>query len=193
MAKNTFSTTNSLRTIEAAIIEAKTSKTGASFYYVLWGLILSIYFIIHFLIIINSDLRGTIIDTFNWVLFPIGGFLSYSNKSKDQKKETNVPQLEKVYLFAFTGFAFMYAILTFASTYLSSSIAIMLFPLIIGSTVYVVGGISKHKISIFCGIFSMLLTVVSVLSKLEIQFLIASISCISSCIIPGITMRKSNV
>jgi len=87
----------------------------------------------------------------------------------------------------------MYAILTFASTYLSSSIAIMLFPLIIGSTVYVVGGISKHKISIFCGIFSMLLTGVSVLSKLEIQFLIASIACISSCIIPGITMRKSNV
>lgn len=193
MGKNTFSTTDSLRTIEAAIIEAKSSKTGASFYYILWGLILSIYFIFHFLIIINPDLKGTIIDTFNWVLFPIGGLLSFFNKSKDQRTETNVPQLERVYLFAFTGFAFMYAVLNFASTYLSSSLAIMLFPLIIGSTVYVVGGISRHKISICSGILSMLLTVLSVLSKIEIQFLIASIACILSCIIPGITMRKSNV
>jgi quinol-cytochrome oxidoreductase complex cytochrome b subunit len=193
MGKNTFSTTDSLRTIEAAINEAKSSKTGASFYYILWGLILSIYFTLHFFIITNPELQGTKIDTFNWVLFPIGGLLSFFNKSKDQRTETNVPQLEKVYLFAFTGFAFMYAVLTFASTYLSSSLAIMLFPLIIGSTVYVVGGISRHKISICSGILSMLLTVLSILSKIEIQFLIASIACILSCIIPGISMRKSNV
>jgi len=193
MDKNTFSATDSLKTIEAAIIEAKSSKTGASFYYILWGIILFIYFIIHTIIILKSELRGTIIDTFNWVLFPIGGLLSYINKSKDQKEESYVPQLEKVYLFAFTGFAFMYAVLTFASNYLSSSIAIMFFPLIIGSTVYVVGGISKHKISIFGGILSMLLTVVSILSEIEIQFFMASLACIASCIIPGITMRKSNV
>jgi|694.fasta_scaffold40335_7 hypothetical protein len=193
MDKNTFSATDSLKTIEAAIIEAKSSKTGASFYYILWGIILFIYFIVHTIIILKPELRGTIIDTFNWVLFPIGGLLSYINKSKDQKEESYVPQLEKVYLFAFTGFAFMYAVLTFASNYLSSSIAIMFFPLIIGSTVYVVGGISKHKISIFGGILSMLLTVVSILSEIEIQFFMASLACIASCIIPGITMRKSNV
>ncbi len=193
MDKNTFSATDSLKTIEAAIIEAKSSKTGASFYYILWGIILFIYFIVHTIIILKPELRGTIIDTFNWVLFPIGGLLSYINKSKDQKEESYVPQLEKVYLFAFTGFAFMYAVLTFASNYLSSSIAIMFFPLIIGSTVYVVGGISKHKVSIFGGILSMLLTVVSILSEIEIQFFMASLACIASCIIPGITMRKSNV
>lgn len=193
MDKNTFSATDSLKTIEAAIIEAKSSKTGASFYYILWGIILFIYFIVHTIIILKPELRGTIIDTFNWVLFPIGGLLSYINKSKDQKEESYVPQLEKVYLFAFTGFAFMYAVLTFASNYLSSSIAIMFFPLIIGSTVYVVGGITKHKISIFGGILSMLLTVVSILSEIEIQFFMAALACISSCIIPGITMRKSNV
>ena len=193
MDKNTFSATDSLKTIEAAIIEAKSSKTGASFYYILWGIILFIYFIVHTIIILKPELRGTIIDTFNWVLFPIGGLLSFINKSKDQKEESYVPQLEKVYLFAFTGFAFMYAVLTFASNYLSSSIAIMFFPLIIGSTVYVVGGISKHKISIFGGILSMLLTVVSILSEIEIQFFMASLACIASCIIPGITMRKSNV
>ena len=86
MDKNTFSATDSLKTIEAAIIEAKSSKTGASFYYILWGIIQFIYFIVHTIIILKPELRGTIIDTFNWVLFPIGGLLSYINKSKDQKE-----------------------------------------------------------------------------------------------------------
>ena len=40
-------------------------------------------------------------------------FFSYLNKRKDEKNENYVPQLEKVYLFAFTGFAFMYAVLNF--------------------------------------------------------------------------------
>ncbi len=193
MDKTTFNASDSIKTIEAAINDAKTLKTGASFYYILWGIILFIYFLIHSLIILIPEFRGTIMETFNWVLFPIGGLLSFLNKTKDRKEETFVPQLEKVYLFAFTGFAFMYGILTFASSYLSSSLAIMFFPLIIGSTVYIVGGISRHRISMIGGIFSMLLTVISILSIIEIQYLIASLACISTCIIPGITMRKSNV
>lgn len=193
MDKTTFNASDSIKTIEAAINDAKTLKTGASFYYILWGIILFIYFLIHSLIILIPEFRGTIMETFNWVLFPIGGLLSFLNKTKDRKEETYVPQLEKVYLFAFTGFAFMYGILTFASSYLSSSIAIIFFPLIIGSTVYIVGGISRHRISMIGGIFSMLLTVISIMSIIEIQYLIASLACISTCIIPGITMRKSNV
>jgi hypothetical protein len=193
MDKISFTAESSLRTIETAINEAKRSKTGASFYYIIWGLILLINYSVHYLIIVKPELKGTFIDSFSWVLFPIGGLLSLLNKSKDQKKETYVPHLEKVYFYAFTGFAFLYGVLTFASTYLSSSLAIMLFPLIIGSTVYIVGGISKHKPSIIGGVISMLFSVVSILSIIEIQYLMASFACISACIIPGITMKKSNV
>lgn len=193
MDKISFTAESSLRTIETAINEAKRSKTGASYYYIIWGLILLINYSVHYLIIVKPELKGTFIDSFSWVLFPIGGLLSLLNKSKDQKKETNVPHLEKVYFYAFTGFAFLYGVLTFASTYLSSSLAIMLFPLIIGSTVYIVGGISKHKPSIIGGVISMLFSVVSILSIIEIQYLMASFACISACIIPGITMKKSNV
>ena len=193
MDKISFTAENSLRTIETAINEAKRSKTGASFYYIIWGLILLINYSVHYLIIVKPELKGIFIDSFSWLLFPIGGLLSLLNKSKDQKKETYVPHLEKVYFYAFTGFAFLYGVLTFASTYLSSSLAIMLFPLIIGSTVYIVGGISKHKPSIIGGVISMLFSVVSILSIIEIQYLMASFACISACIIPGITMKKSNV
>jgi hypothetical protein len=193
MNNKSFSPENSLKTIEAAINEAKTSKTGASFYYILWGLILLINYSLHYLIIVKPILKGTFIDIFSWVLFPIGGLLSMLNKKNDQMKETNVPNLEKVYFFAFTSFAMVYGILSIASTYLSYSFSIMLFPLIIGSTVYIVGGISKHKPSIIGGVFSMLISILSILSIIEIQYLIAAFSCITACIIPGITMKKSNV
>ena len=193
MNNNEFSASDSLKTIENAINDAKSQKTGASFYYVVWGLILFIYFAVHAWIASNPKLEGTIIDNFSWILFPIGGIISYLNKSKDQKEETYVSFLEKVYFFAFTGLAVMYAVLTFASTYLSLPLVIILFPLMIGSTVYIVGGITKHKISIIGGGVGMLLSLISIFSSPEIQYLMAAIACVSACIIPGFTMRKANV
>jgi hypothetical protein len=193
MDKKPFTAADSLRTIEDAINEVKITKTGAAFYYVLWGMILFVYYLLHWLTIIKTELKGTIIDSYNWLLFPIGGLLSYLNKNKDLEKENYVPHLEKVYFFAFTSFAFIYAVINFASSILLSSLVITLFPLIIGSTVYMVGGISKHKPSIVGGVISMVLSVVSLLSIIEFQYLMAAFACIASLIIPGITMRKSNV
>lgn len=193
MDKNTFNAIDSLKTIEAAINETKTTKTGAVFYYLLWGSILCCYFLIQFFISMKATLSGSFLYSFSWILFPIGGLFSYLNKRKDEKNETYVPQLEKVYFFGFTGFALMYAIITFASTFLSLPLSIIFFPLISGLTVFVIGGISKHNTSIFGGIISMLLSIISILSNVEIAYLLASIACITSFIIPGITMRKSNV
>ncbi len=193
MNENKFNAADSLKTIEAAIKETKTIKTGAAFYYILWGFILCCYFLIQYLIQIKTELKGSVLDTFNWVLFPFGGIFSYLNKRKDEKNETYVPQLEKVYFFSFTGFAIIHAVLTFSSVFLSLPLSIIFFPLISGLTVYIVGGISKHKIAIFGGLFSMLLSIISITSTVEIECFLASIACITSFIIPGITMRKSNV
>lgn len=193
MDKNTFNALDSIKTIEAAINETKTTKTGAAFYYMLWGSILCCYFLIQFFIVTKPTISGSLVNSYNWILFPIGGLFSYLNKRRDEKNETYIPQLEKVYFFGFTGFAIMYAIFTFASTLLSLPLSIIFFPLISGLTVFVIGGISKHNISIFGGIFSMLLSIISILSNIEIVYLLASIACITSFIIPGITMRKSNV
>jgi hypothetical protein len=193
MDENKFNATDSLKTIETAINETKTTKTGASFYYNLWGTILCCYFLIQFFIGLKPTISASFLNSFSWILFPVGGIFSYLNKRRDEKNETYIPQLEKVYFFGFTGFAIMYGIFTFASTFLSLPLSIIFFPLISGLTVFVIGGISKHNISIFGGIFSMLLSIISILSNVEIAYLLASIACITSFIIPGITMRKSNV
>ena len=193
MNKKEFTAIDSFKTIENAINDAKAQKTGASFYYVVWGLILFIYFSVHTWIALKPELKGTILDNFSWLLFPIGGLMSYLNKNKDQKEETYASFLEKVYFFAFTGLACIYGVLTFASTCFSSNLVVMLFPLIMGSTVYIVGGITKHKISIIGGLVAMVLSIISILSSHEIQYLMAALACVFACIIPGITMRKANV
>ena len=191
MDKSKFNTVDSLKTIEAAFNETKATKTGASFYYVLWGTVLFLYFFLQFTISKTPDLKDSLLHTFSWILFPIGGILSLLNKSKEE--ESYVPFFEKVYFWAFTAFACMYAVLTFASLYLSSSLMIMLFPLIIGSTVYIIGGITKHKTSIIGGVIGILFSLFSVLSATDFQYLIAALTCISTCIVPGISMRNSNV
>ncbi|MFM1947379.1 MAG: hypothetical protein RL207_1662 [Bacteroidota bacterium] len=193
MGENKFNATESLKTIEAAIQQTKNSKTGAAFYYTLWGSVLCCYFLIQFFIVIKPTLNESAVNSYNWILFPIGGIFSYLNKRKDVEKETFVPQLEKVYFFGFTGFAIMYGIFTFSSTFLFLPLSIIFFPLISGLTVFTIGGISNHKTSIFGGLISMLLSIVSIFSIIEIEYLLASIACITSFIIPGITMRKSNV
>jgi hypothetical protein len=193
MDTSKFNTVDSLKTIEAAFNETKTAKTGASFYYILWGIVLFLYFSLQFTISKNPVLKGSLLHTFSWVLFPIGGIFSYLNKSKEQEKESYVPFFERVYFWAFTAFACLYGVLTFASAYLSSPLMIMLFPSIIGATVYTVGGITKHKASIIGGIIGIVFSFLSVLSATDFQYLIAALACISTCIIPGISMRKSNV
>ncbi len=193
MESSNFTVSESLKTIEAAVSETKTAKTGAYYYYLLWGGILFSYYFSFYLCTQFSALRGTLFQSFVWLVFPIGGILSYRRQGKEQVIETHVPFLERVYFWAFTGFACMVAILSVASAYLSSSILVMLFPLIIGSTVYTVGGITKHTISIVGGIFGIVLSLFSILSSMENQYLIAAISCIATCILPGISMRKSHV
>jgi hypothetical protein len=191
METSDFNVADSLRTIETAFNETRNTKSGAHFYYILWGTVLFLYFIIHFIVLKNPGLKGSFLDIFSWVLFPIGGILSMFKKGKEQ--ERFVPFFERVYFWAFTAFACMYGVLTLISITKSSSLMIMLFPLIIGSTVYLVGGITKHKTSIFCGVLGILFSLISVYSEIDFQYLIAALACISTCIIPGISMRKSNV
>ena len=193
MENISFSPADSLKTIQEAINETRSVKTGASFYYILWGAVLFVYFALSFLSIEIPSLKGSIIDSYNWLVFPIGGLLSALNKNKDKEKETTVPHFEKIYFFAFTGFAMTYGIATLASIFLIPNLSIIMFPVLLGATVYTVGGITKHQPSIIGGIIGMTLSGISILSNLEVQILCAALAAISSSFIPGILMKNKHV
>lgn len=184
---------DAIRTIEDAINQAKSEKTGASFYYQLWGMILFAYFMLHYLLFVIPGWQGTFIDNLSWMLFPLGGLLSMIRKTKENKKETVVPHLEKVYFFAFTGLAMAYGTVFTLSIYLQSSLAIILYPMLLGLCIYIAGGITKHVPSIIGGVLGIIFTGFSLFASLDLQFLSAALASLFTCAIPGYLMKKSHV
>ena len=193
MENESFTADESLKTIEEALNQTRGTKTGASFYYILWGAVFFIYYFIQFLTLKIPALIDSGLNSFNWVVFPIGGLLSILNKRKDERTEIYISHFEKIYFWGFTGFAMLYGIVFSVSIFSLSNLAIVLYPALLGVTVYTVGGITKHWPSVYGGILGLVFTLISMRSDLEFQYLCASLASIFCCLIPGILMRKSNV
>lgn len=193
MNTGNFNPTDSLKTIEEALMKAKAQKTGASFYYILWGSILFTHYLLLFIASQYPSLKNSMLEMIIWGVFPFGGLLSYLKSKKDNKKEQVLSHYEKVYLFAFSGFALTYGTIFISSAFLQTSLHIALYPLLLGFTVFVVGGITKHKASIIGGILGIICSGISLNVSLEIVYLLAALSSFISCIIPGYLMKNTNV
>ncbi len=193
MKTGNFNPSDSIKTIEEALKQAKSEKTGASFYYLLWGTILLFHYLLLFLVTQFPDLKGSFLETVIWSVFPVGGLLSYLRSKKDKKDEKVLSRYEKVYLYAFGGFALAYGTIFIASIFQESGLPVTLFPLLLGFTVFVAGGITKHKASMVGGILGVICTGISMNVPMEIQYLLAALSSLVACIIPGFLMKNSNV
>ncbi|MEN9973577.1 MAG: hypothetical protein RIS20_1924 [Bacteroidota bacterium] len=191
--KKNLTPNESLKNIETILNETQSKRTGASFYYVLWGIVLFIYFFLNFIISSWPFLHHSNLQSWIWIIFPVGGILSVINKKKDQGIETVVSHYERVYFFAFSSFAMSYGFATIASFSLNNHLSLILFPMLLGITVYVVGGITKHTASIVGGLLGVLLSVLSIFSGLELQFVFAALAALFSSLIPGILMKNRHV
>ncbi|MFM7014721.1 MAG: hypothetical protein ACKOX3_00185 [Bacteroidota bacterium] len=183
-----------LNTIEQAIQEARKVPSGNYFYDILWGSILSIYYIVNY---ISISFPGSIVssfDNFFWIVFPLGGIISALRSKQDDKSETAKSLIDKVYLFAYSGFALAYITIYLASEFYGlCQIVIPVFCSLLGLTVFVTGGIVKETLSIIVGILAMLIgAYILKLNEAE-QCLYASFVCVVTCIMPGIKMKFSRV
>jgi len=122
-----------------------------------------------------------------------GWILSGMRKKNDEVKERVVPQLESVYFFTYTGFAIATIIVQLYARLSNNSIDVQFFPFLLGLTVYITGGITKHNPSILLGLLSILLCLPALFMTIEYQFLIASISAIIGSLIPGVLMKNRYV
>jgi len=191
-AKN-FHPGDSLKTIEDAIMQAKTERTGARFYYILWGLLMLLHYTLLYVTARYPALNGGLADTLIYIVFPVGGLLSYFRSRKDAKKETVIPHFEKVYLYGFSGFALSYGIIFIASVYSIPELPVSLFPLLLGLAVFVTGGITKFMPSVICGIAGIICTGISLNTELETRYALAALSSFIVCVIPGYLMKNKHV
>lgn len=184
---------DSIKIIEEALQKAKQEKTGAYFYYWLWGIALFIHYLLLFLVTKYPEWKGHFLEILIWSVFPIGGLLSYLRSKKDKETERILSYFERVYLYAFGGFALAYGTIFIASAVRYPGLSVSLFPLLLGLSVFVVGGITKHSASLIGGILGIICTGISINVSLEYQYLFAALSPLISCIIPAILMKNRNV
>lgn len=193
MKTNHIDINDSIRIIESAQKNTELLQTGAAYYYKLWGIILASYYLTRYLEFQVKPDTAAFLQSTNWILFVIGGILSGMRKKNDEVKERVVPQLESVYFFTYTGFAIAIFIIQLYARLSNNSIDVQFFPFLLGLTVYITGGITKHNPSILLGLLSILLCLPALFMTIEYQFLIASISAIIGSLIPGVLMKNRYV
>ncbi len=191
MASQNLSSEESISIIENSLKQSSKQKTGASNYYIIWGLILFAYYFVQFLNLhFKTTITGLIADN-STLLFPLGGLLSFLQSRKDDKTEMVIPLIEKVYTYGWIAASIGLSVLSFA--YFENFIEILCFGvlLIFGLVNFIIGGVVGFKPLIIGGFLSMLLCLLSVYCDLEYKFLITAIGVIFTCAIPGIMMKSS--
>ncbi len=193
MENDNFNPADSIKTIDEALAQAKAEKTGAQFYYVLWGSLLFCHFALQYIKTKSPQADGDLLDIAIMAVFPIGGFLSYLRSKRDDRTETVVPRFEKIYSYAFGGFALAYTIMFVASAFSNPALYSTFFSLLIGLTVFITGGLTQHKPSIAGGVLAIILAGIGLNAPAGMHFMLAAIASLSSCFIPGILMKNRNV
>ncbi len=190
MKKDNLDPSGATKIIDEALSHVRNEKTGAYYYYILWGLILMAHFFLRFCKFSYPFLSDYYIDLFIYGVFPMGGILSFIRKDKDEQNEKLVTKIEKVYAFGFIGLAICYAVLGFVEIKTHVDLKTPLFPLLIGFTVFITGGITDYKLSIIGGAIGMIISFFTLILDAEWQYLLCSMASLVCCVIPGFFMKK---
>jgi hypothetical protein len=192
MSKTILSPQEGISIIEQSLKQSSSQKTGAFNYYIIWGSVLFLYFCIQFFAFNFKNEICITIANFSTILYPIGGILSYLQSKKDDKNETRIPINEKVYKTGWIAASIGLAILTISNIHNVQEMLCIGVVLIFGLVNFMIGGIVKFTPLIIGGLLSMLLTLLIPNVTVEFKFLATAIGVLSSCLIPGLLMKKSN-
>lgn len=194
MEQPPLSPNDSISIIEQAIMKAKREKTGAAFYYILWGSILFLYGLINYLVLsFPSNTMKTVLS-FSWFLFPVGGLLSFLQTKKTDKIEKVKPINENLYMVVWGGVGLCFAVITIFGLMTGHfSFILPTVLLLLGFASFITGGVTRFRPSIIGGALCIICAGVTMVLPLALQFLIGAIAMLIANVVPGILMKKTMV
>jgi hypothetical protein len=192
MAKNVLTPEASMSIIGQSLQQTTNQKTGASNYYIIWGFILFIFFTVQFLTFHFKTIMLANLANWTMLAFPLGGFLSFLQSKRDDRKETIIPLHEKSYRYAWIGASMGLGALCVGDLKNLPEMLCLGTLIIFGLINFIIGGVTKFKPLIVGGAISIILTVAVPRLTLDYKFLLAAIGILSSCLIPGLAMKKND-
>jgi hypothetical protein len=179
--KYSLSGEESLDIIRRMITTAKQELKDESFYFLLWGWLVFISCLVHYIMIqINSPYQGI-----SWaVLMPLGGIITMVYGIKQDKKtrvKSYIDELMKYVLIAFL--VSLFTVLIFMS-----KLGLNTYPMVMiiyGIWLFVSGGALKFRPLIIGGIVNWIMAVIAFFFNFEIQLLILATAVLLGYIIPG--------
>ncbi len=179
----------SLRIIQEMIAKSKTNLGEGSYFYLLWGWLVFISSLSHFILLSVSYKQPYILWPFAMAL---GGILSGIKSRKMHKKSKTKTYIETAIIHLWIGFSISMFIVLFGAAYgkinwvTSNSLIIVLY----GLATYVSGGILKFNPLKTGGIASWIIALVSMFLPGQFSMLAIAVSIVVAYLWPGYLLRS---
>ena len=191
MSNEKMTPQKSISIIEDAMRKAQQEKTGARFYLILWGILIVAYALTNFISLRFPTPFTSTLASLAWLVFPLGGLLSFLRTRKDDRTETTKPLNDSLYMFAWGGTGLcMGATVLFAFNFKNLDVIPPVILLIFGFASFVTGGVTRFYPSLVGGIISILIGAAMFNLSLEYQLLAGSAGICAATVIPGLLMKK---
>lgn len=182
MENKTF---NSLSVIEEMINKTKERYSDSGFLYLLWGYLVVIAALLHYVLMQTSYSYSFI----GWaILMPLGGIVSMVYSVKENKKNYVKTYTDDVMKYTWLAFGFLLAIILL----FMGRLGLNTYPLVMvayGVPTFISGGVLKFRPLIIGALLSVTIGIISFNFTFDIQLLLLCASILVAYIIPGHMLR----
>lgn len=181
MEERSINPNESLEIIQNMINKTQRRYSDDSFYYIMWGWLVFVAAIAHFILIQLNVKQAPMA----WMLMPLGGIITgiYSFKQSKKEKIKTYVDTYMNYLWIALGMAMIIVLGMAYKLGILNAYPILL--LIYGIGTFVSGGLISFKPLVIGGVICFMLSVAAFFVSFQIQLLFIAGAMLSSYIIPG--------
>jgi hypothetical protein len=184
--EKTMRSEDSLMLIQKMITTAKENIEDDSFYFLLWGWLVFVSCIFHFVLMKME----TGLDGLPWlILMPAGGIITMIYSARQKKKQRVQSYINDLMKYVLISFLVSLMTVLFFQTKLGLATYPMVM-LIYGTWLFISGGALKFKPLIYGGIINWAIAIPSLFFSFEQQLILLAVAVLLGYIIPGHLLRN---
>jgi len=177
----------SLEIIREMIDKAKAQVSDDSKHYLLWGWLVLISSLSHYILLKSSFSMPWL----PWViLMPLGGVIAGIMGYRESKTKKVNGHFERIMSYVWGGFIVMMFILLANGPRISWEVSYSLLIAMYGLATFISGGILKFKPLVYGGIAAWIISIVSSFCSMEYILLFMALSMVTSYLIPGYMLKR---